>query len=90
MATLDTFTRVIQEGYAFKGTAITLGAAVFDGTPVRNVLVTAPLRTFNRHGLIAGATGTGKTKTIQRMAESLQPWQPFSDYSRLPLITNPS
>lgn len=71
MASLEPFTRQMQEGYAFKGTSIPLGAAIFGGGPIRDLLVRAPLRTFNRHGLIAGATGTGKTKSLQRIAESL-------------------
>jgi DNA helicase HerA-like ATPase len=44
---------------------------MLDGRPVPNLQVRAPLRTFNRHGLIAGATGTGKTKTFQVLAETL-------------------
>lgn len=71
MATPESFTRHIQEGYAFRGATVTLGTAVFDGAPLSHLHIRAPLRTFNRHGLIAGATGTGKTKTLQRMAESL-------------------
>ncbi len=71
MASRDTFTRAITDGYSFRGEVIPLGAAVLDGAPVSGLRVSAPLRTFNRHGLIAGATGTGKTKTLQRIAESL-------------------
>lgn len=71
MAGLKEFQQEIAEGYAFKGESIVLGTAVFGGTPVPGAHIKAPLRTFNRHGLIAGATGTGKTKTFQRIAESL-------------------
>ncbi len=71
MSTQDNFVKTITEGYTFKGNAITLGGAVLDGAVVPGTVVTAPLRTFNRHGLIAGATGTGKTKTLQGLAESL-------------------
>lgn len=58
-------------GYAFSGPSITLGAAMHAGKAVPQTPVRAPLKTFNRHGLIAGATGTGKTKTLQRLAEAL-------------------
>ena len=71
MTTRDKFVEHIKQGYAFKGKTAVLGAAVFQGEVVTNARVEAPLRTFNRHGLIAGATGTGKTKTLQRLAESL-------------------
>jgi hypothetical protein len=71
MATLETFRQAVTQGYAFRSEAVPLGTAVLDGKPLTGVLIGAPLRTFNRHGLIAGATGTGKTKTLQRMAEAL-------------------
>lgn len=71
MSGTDAFLQTIQAGYTFKGPAITLGVGMLDGQPVPNALITAPLATINRHGLVAGATGTGKTKTLQRFAESL-------------------
>ncbi|TDI77157.1 MAG: DUF853 family protein [Bacteroidetes bacterium] len=71
MADQQEFFDHINEGYATKGEAITLGAAMLDGQTVRNALVKIPLKTMNRHGLIAGATGTGKTKTLQILAENL-------------------
>ncbi|MCZ6595771.1 MAG: DUF853 family protein [Bacteroidetes bacterium] len=71
MADQQEFFDHINEGYATKGEAITLGAAILDGKTVRNALVKIPLKMMNRHGLIAGATGTGKTKTLQILAENL-------------------
>jgi DNA helicase HerA-like ATPase len=67
----DQFIAAIESGYTFKGPSINLGVAMLDGAGIPNLLVKAPLKTFNRHGLIAGATGTGKTKTLQCIAEEL-------------------
>jgi DNA helicase HerA-like ATPase len=65
------FHQTIQQGYTHKGESITLGAAMLNGQADATCLVKLPLKTFNRHGLIAGATGTGKTKTLQMIAEEL-------------------
>ena len=65
------FQTTITEGYTFKGESIILGSAVLGGAPVKECFVRIPLATLNRHGLIAGATGTGKTKTLQLLAEQL-------------------
>ena len=60
-----------KAAFASQGPAITLGAVVYEGQCHPGPIVTIPLGMLNRHGLIAGATGTGKTKTLQLMAEQL-------------------
>ncbi|MEO0527798.1 MAG: helicase HerA-like domain-containing protein [Bacteroidota bacterium] len=71
MSTKDEFFAHIEQGYTTKGDFITMGAAMLEGETVTNAHVKIPLKTLNRHGLIAGATGTGKTKTLQVIAENL-------------------
>jgi DNA helicase HerA-like ATPase len=71
MSNKDNFIQHINEGYTSKGESIILGAAILDAEPVGETQVRIPLKTLNRHGLIAGATGTGKTKTIQVLSEQL-------------------
>lgn len=71
MATTETFLEHIEKGYTTKGDAIIMGSAILNGETVTNAFVKIPLKTLNRHGLIAGATGTGKTKTLQILAENL-------------------
>jgi hypothetical protein len=63
--------KIIQQGYAFDVPCIELGALVVDGEPRSDAKIRVPLGMLNRHGLIAGATGTGKTVTLQVMAEQL-------------------
>ncbi|WP_417875555.1 helicase HerA-like domain-containing protein [Winogradskyella sediminis] len=71
MKNSEAFVKDINDGNAFKGDYITLGSAMLDGQTMTNTFVNVPLKTMNRHGLIAGATGTGKTKTLQVLAENL-------------------
>ncbi|BBY52410.1 ATPase [Mycolicibacterium arabiense] len=61
----------IAAGYAFSGPALELGTVVVDGVVDPTARVRIPLATVNRHGLVAGATGTGKTKSLQMIAEQL-------------------
>ncbi|MGW5569598.1 helicase HerA-like domain-containing protein [Nocardia thailandica] len=63
--------REIAAGYVFDGPTLDLGTVVVDGTVDPAARVGIPLKMMNRHGLVAGATGTGKTKTLQGIAEQL-------------------
>ena len=65
------FATTIAEAYATTGPALDLGRGVLDGAVAPAAVVQVPLATMNRHGLIAGATGTGKTRTLQLLAEGL-------------------
>ena len=65
------FEQAILDAYTFKGESFLLGGAVLEGKAIAGSKVNLPLKTMNRHGLIAGATGTGKTKTLQHLAEGL-------------------
>ena len=67
----DVFSAQINSGYSCKGDSIVLGSAMLDGETISANQVRVPLKTMNRHGLIAGATGTGKTKTLQVISEQL-------------------
>jgi len=71
MSKKDEFFSHITGGYACKGDFIVLGGAMLDGEPIADAHIRVPLKTINRHGLIAGATGTGKTKTLQVLSEQL-------------------
>lgn len=67
----EQFIDTIISKYTFKGDFVRLGGAMLDGKVETGTWVKVPLKTLNRHGLIAGATGTGKTKTLQILAEQL-------------------
>lgn len=67
----EVFASHIVQGYHSKGDAIVLGTAMLGTEPIAEAQVAIPLKTLNRHGLITGATGTGKTKTIQVLCEQL-------------------
>ena len=62
MSKTEDFIKHITDGYTCKGEFITLGGGILDGEAVPNTHVNIPLKTLNRHGLIAGATGTGKNQ----------------------------
>src|SRR5690349_10616094 len=61
----------VRPGYEFDGPALELGGLMLDADTLSDVHVKIPLGMLNRHGLVAGATGTGKTKTLQLLAEQL-------------------
>ncbi|HEY4155203.1 MAG TPA: helicase HerA-like domain-containing protein [Puia sp.] len=65
------FLNSIRNGYYFKSESVKIGIGMLDGKPVPGADINLPLKTMNRHGLIAGATGTGKTKTLQMITEAL-------------------
>ncbi len=71
MADHAKFLEAVKAGYTFKGESFKIGSAMLEGTVVTGADVLIPFKTLNRHGLIAGATGTGKTKTLQVLAEGL-------------------
>ena len=67
----DPLVDAIAPGYAFEGAALELGGLMRNATELTDTHIRIPLGMLNRHGLVAGATGTGKTKTLQLMAEQL-------------------
>jgi DNA helicase HerA-like ATPase len=71
MSNKDQFIEAVKSGYTFKGESLKICRAMLDGEVVDDLDIFLPLSTMNRHGLIAGATGTGKTKTLQLISEAL-------------------
>ena len=65
------FIAAVKSSYTFKGESILIGSAILGEDQETGCQISVPLKTMNRHGLIAGATGTGKTKSLQVIAESL-------------------
>jgi DNA helicase HerA-like ATPase len=71
MGAKENFVTSIKKGYQFKGESVKIGCGALNGEVISDAAVCLPLKTMNRHGLIAGATGTGKTKTLQLISECL-------------------
>ena len=71
MADQSDFLDKVKSGYSFKSESVQIGIGMLDGKPIPGAAINLPLKTMNRHGLIAGATGTGKTKTLQMISEAL-------------------
>jgi len=71
MADNAKFLEAVKAGYSFKGESAKIGVGMLEGQVVTGADILLPFKTMNRHGLIAGATGTGKTKTLQLMSECL-------------------
>ncbi len=68
---MPTFLEALSAGYAFTEPCVVLGAALEGETPHPEPKIRVPLSMMTRHGLVSGATGTGKTKTLQLIAEQL-------------------
>lgn len=71
MSKRDSFIAAIQKSYQTSQPAIHLGSAILEGEIITEAKVNLPLKMMNRHGLVAGATGSGKTRTLQVLAEQL-------------------
>jgi DNA helicase HerA-like ATPase len=68
---MTTFDDTYKQAYAFTDPAIDVGCVLREGRPTGELPIRIPLRMMNRHGMIAGSTGTGKTRTLQLLAEGL-------------------
>lgn len=71
MASAEDLKKLVESSFHFAGASMPLGTAKLGDAILDHTIVSVPLKMFNRHGLIAGATGTGKTKTLQNIAEKL-------------------
>lgn len=71
MADNQQFIEAVKAGYTFKGESVKIGRGMLNAEAVPEADIFLPLKTMNRHGLISGATGTGKTKTLQMISEAL-------------------
>src|SRR6478752_3488505 len=69
--TNEAFAKQMADGYTLDQPALLLGSPMLDNELYNGTHVQVALSILNRHGLIAGATGTGKTKTLQLMAGQL-------------------
>ncbi len=67
----EKFIEAINKSYAINGASLYLGAGIFEGEIIADAKVSLPLRMMTRHGLVTGATGSGKTRTLQLIAEQL-------------------
>jgi hypothetical protein len=68
---MTSFDETYRAAYGFDTPSINLGHVLREGAPAADLPVRVPLRMMNRHGMIAGSTGTGKTRTLQLFAEQL-------------------
>src|ERR1700709_978297 len=71
MSDQASFLSAVKAGHTFKSESVKIGIGMLDGKAIPGADILLPLKTMNRHGLIAGATGTGKTKTLQMISEFL-------------------
>ncbi len=67
----EKFIESIVKSYTTKGNSIFLGAGIYENEILKDAKVRLPLKMMSRHGLITGATGSGKTRTLQLLAEQL-------------------
>src|ERR1041384_2069011 len=68
---MTTFDETYKSAFGFSDPAIDVGYVIREGSPTKDLPIRVPLRMMNRHGMIAGSTGTGKTRTLQLLAEGL-------------------